>query len=255
MRYNTDQVFSAYFRNRIILKEEQEEVMKAARDFVEWVRPDYYFIGGPNVPGLILFEKNYNLDFAGNKPCSLSVMENILEDQVMALQEIDSLTLKYAMSNPMKARDFVFKLNFNVRFRPNDVRTLERKIVILKVNEEGQPDLAILSISDVTKLNPEQKIGFEIRVNHDLEESQDLSWTDELSTKVEEIINPKKLSLTKREIQILRQIEMGLSSNQIAEKLFISKCTVDTHRQNMIKKFNVPNTTSLIFVAKQKGLL
>jgi DNA-binding NarL/FixJ family response regulator len=44
------------------------------------------------------------------------------------------------------------------------------------------------------------------------------------------------LNLTRRESEILAYIARGFSSKQIANKLFISKNTVDTHRRNIISK-------------------
>lgn len=61
--------------------------------------------------------------------------------------------------------------------------------------------------------------------------------------------------LTKREKEVLQYISQGLTNNQIAEKLFVSPSTVDTHRKNMITKLGVSNTASLIRVAVEHGLI
>ncbi|NND93737.1 MAG: helix-turn-helix transcriptional regulator [Flavobacteriales bacterium] len=53
------------------------------------------------------------------------------------------------------------------------------------------------------------------------------------------------IDLTKRESEILRLIVKGMSSQEISNKLFISKETVYRHRKNMIKKTNSKNTKSL----------
>jgi DNA-binding NarL/FixJ family response regulator len=52
--------------------------------------------------------------------------------------------------------------------------------------------------------------------------------------------------LSKREYQILTLIAEGLSTRQIAEKLFISERTVSNHRLNILSKCNVNNTVELI---------
>jgi len=64
-----------------------------------------------------------------------------------------------------------------------------------------------------------------------------------------------KVLLTKREIEILKLIGMELSTQQIAEKLFISKKTVDSHRQNLRHKLNVTNTAGLVNAAHKMNLL
>lgn len=60
--------------------------------------------------------------------------------------------------------------------------------------------------------------------------------------------------LTKREKEIIKSISQGLTSIQIAEKLFISPRTVDTHRTNIMRKIEVNNVASLIRFAFQNGL-
>lgn len=60
---------------------------------------------------------------------------------------------------------------------------------------------------------------------------------------------------SKREIEIIKLIEAGLSSVQIAEKLFISPFTVNTHRANILEKSNKIHISDLIYDLKEKGLL
>jgi len=56
----------------------------------------------------------------------------------------------------------------------------------------------------------------------------------------------KEADLTKREIEIVKFIALGLSNNEIGSKLFISARTVDTHRTNIMRKINVNNVAGLI---------
>lgn len=60
--------------------------------------------------------------------------------------------------------------------------------------------------------------------------------------------------LTKREKQILKLIVSGKTNNQIAENLFISPLTVETHRRNLMKKMKASNTASLVKIAIEKAL-
>ena len=61
--------------------------------------------------------------------------------------------------------------------------------------------------------------------------------------------------LSKREIEVLRLIALEMTNDEIARSLFISKRTVDSHRQNLIKKLQVKNTAGLIKVAYSFHLL
>jgi DNA-binding NarL/FixJ family response regulator len=61
--------------------------------------------------------------------------------------------------------------------------------------------------------------------------------------------------LTRREKEVLELIADGMTNQQIADKIFISVLTVNSHRKNLLTKFEVNNTASLIKVAAQNGLL
>ncbi|HEX2977331.1 MAG TPA: response regulator transcription factor [Bacteroidales bacterium] len=65
----------------------------------------------------------------------------------------------------------------------------------------------------------------------------------------------KSANLSKREKEILFKICEGLSNQEIAESLFISKRTVDKHRANLLGKTNSKNTASLILFAIKNKLI
>lgn len=57
---------------------------------------------------------------------------------------------------------------------------------------------------------------------------------------------PDISKLSEREIDVLKLIKDGLSSKEIADKLFLSSRTVEVHRSNILKKLNLKNTASLL---------
>ncbi|MDQ1332975.1 MAG: DNA-binding response regulator [Bacteroidota bacterium] len=65
----------------------------------------------------------------------------------------------------------------------------------------------------------------------------------------------KLANLSKREKEILLKICDGLSNQEIAQALFISKRTVDKHRANLLGKTNSKNTASLILYAIRNKLI
>lgn len=65
----------------------------------------------------------------------------------------------------------------------------------------------------------------------------------------------KKPILTSREKEVLSLIAEGLTNPEIAEKLFISPLTVDSHRKNLLLKLNSRNTACLIKNAYELGYL
>jgi DNA-binding NarL/FixJ family response regulator len=59
------------------------------------------------------------------------------------------------------------------------------------------------------------------------------------------------LFLSRREIQVLSLIAEGFTTKEIADKLFISTLTVETHRKNLLTKLNARNMVSLIKIAME----
>ena len=70
-----------------------------------------------------------------------------------------------------------------------------------------------------------------------------------------ETVPARKSGLTKRELEILKMIALEMTNDEIAKSLFISKRTVDTHRQNLLNKLNVKNTAGLIKAAYEFNLI
>ena len=65
----------------------------------------------------------------------------------------------------------------------------------------------------------------------------------------------KASQLTRRESEILQLLAEGFTTSEMAEKLFTSKRTIETHRQNILEKTNTKNTAALIKLAMTQGLL
>jgi DNA-binding NarL/FixJ family response regulator len=83
-----------------------------------------------------------------------------------------------------------------------------------------------------------------------------------LSLEMERVLQPAAPAeagtvprLTRREQEVLELIAGGLTNHQIAEKLFISPLTVDSHRKNLLTKLGVKNTAALVRLAVLRKLV
>jgi DNA-binding NarL/FixJ family response regulator len=79
--------------------------------------------------------------------------------------------------------------------------------------------------------------------------------SDEAASAVKRNDDAKIPIITRREKEVLLLIADGMTNNQIADKLFISATTVDTHRKNLLAKFHAKNTATLIRLAAQYQLI
>ena len=68
-------------------------------------------------------------------------------------------------------------------------------------------------------------------------------------------VQGKKSGLSEREVEILYQICMGFSNQEIADLLYLSKRTVDKHRENLLLKTQSKNTAGLVIFAIKNGIL
>lgn len=64
-----------------------------------------------------------------------------------------------------------------------------------------------------------------------------------------------QLVISEREMEILRHLCDGLSPKEIAEKLFLSRRTVETHKNNIMQKFGVSTIGKLISVSIRSNIV
>ncbi|CAN5778750.1 hypothetical protein BH10BAC3_BH10BAC3_00900 [soil metagenome] len=78
---------------------------------------------------------------------------------------------------------------------------------------------------------------------------------DSFKNPLRQIQSPELPRLTDREKEILKLIAQEFSTKQIAEKLFISEETVNTHRRNIMSKTSAKNMAGMVKYALQTGLI
>lgn len=77
----------------------------------------------------------------------------------------------------------------------------------------------------------------------------------ELISPAPEVEDQPVEGVTKRELEIIRLIAQEMSTSEIAEKLFLSTGTVETHRHNILRKLRVKNAIGIIKYAMKHNLL
>jgi DNA-binding CsgD family transcriptional regulator len=65
----------------------------------------------------------------------------------------------------------------------------------------------------------------------------------------------RQLGITKRELEILELIALGMSNHEIAEKLFVSENTVKTHSSRLFDKLSAKRRTQAVQIGKEIGLI
>jgi DNA-binding NarL/FixJ family response regulator len=164
------------------------------------------------------------------------------------------------------------------------VSQLRPEVVLLDINLPDQsglhvcrqltdtyPGLKVLALttlnekSYVTRMMQQGAMGYVLKnaSPEELAEAITRVWAGKkyFSDEVQELLlqptppTPAVPLLTRREKEVLALIANGLTSQDIADRLFVSALTIETHRRNILTKFEVNNTASLIRLAAQHGLL
>ncbi|MEO6282978.1 MAG: LuxR C-terminal-related transcriptional regulator [Dyadobacter sp.] len=154
----------------------------------------------------------------------LQVMSSIMTDHVSGLSTERLKTFKALFDFQMVGED-------------GSINRVVQEGVSLKRNSDGHIVFLLALISNITSMKRENR--------------QHLRLTDQLEDLIFEVNNEtgkcRRLeNLSRRELQIARLIGKQLTSEEIAKSLFISVHTVNTHRQNMLKKLDMGDTMELL---------
>ena len=70
-----------------------------------------------------------------------------------------------------------------------------------------------------------------------------------------ELASKRQVNLTQRELEVLYLIAYENTNTEIAKKLFLSKGTIDTYRNNLLAKLSAKNTAGVVRIAFEKGIV
>jgi len=71
---------------------------------------------------------------------------------------------------------------------------------------------------------------------------------------IDDVFSCEAVIISKRECEIITLIAEGFTNQQVAEKLFLSSHTVNTHRKNIMAKLGVKNTAGIVMYAVKTNL-
>lgn len=186
------------------------------------------------------------------------------------LRQLDQIEVAGAASNAFEAIPFLRSNQVDVVLLDINLPDISGIDLCKKIHKEF-PEIKILGISTfsdrsfISRMIENGAAGYLIK-SASAEEIAEaigtvLNGKMYLSVSMEHVLRPLSVTpdnlpaLTKREKEILTHIAEGFTNNQIAEKLFISPLTVDSHRKNLLTKLNVNNTASLIRLAMEHRLI
>lgn len=212
----------------------------------------YYVINSPTL----------TLDLAVNTESLLGIlpeeftleklMESVHPDDIPFMMKCEDI-VAYFLKNCIPPEKMVrYKISYCLREKTahRGYRLFLLQTITLQTTENGALLKVFGSHTDISHITTENNhrlsliglngepsyLGIDVFADTVLNEYQPFSLVDSVMS----------IPFTKRELEILQLLANGFNTEEIAEKLFISRNTVETHRRNMLNKTDARNTTELV---------
>ncbi|WP_235953794.1 LuxR C-terminal-related transcriptional regulator [Mucilaginibacter inviolabilis] len=152
----------------------------------------------------------------------------------------------------------IFTLQYRVKNTFGDYRWMCETKLVASLTSENKYEFILGRVEDITEIKNEEEAQLKKLLEEERKTNQMLQHAlpvidMEQKSKPDHVyltdnhIQPHGVVMpTKRELEILQLIGEGYSTKQIADQLFISINTVETHRRHLLKKLQVKNSMELI---------
>lgn len=184
-----------------------------------------------------------------------------LDGLVCMLLQHNDFQVVFAVNNVKSAIDCLEKNEIDLLI--TDISMPEiNGIEFIKVVKEKHPSVKILILSMFEGVISHKKINGYVKKESPVEElvhalRQIIKGKNYFQGKDEKVfnLNFNKGIVTNREKDIIQLIALGLSTEQIAAKLYLSKGTVETHKKNIYVKLNVNTAPEVVKKAIFLGII
>jgi PAS domain S-box-containing protein len=186
----------------------------------------------------IVFCSNSVEKIIGYKPEELNVelmLSNVHPDDQDIVFKAIKVAYGFGQSGNFGSNHNLLQFSYRLKHKNGSYRHFIFSGEIINTDKTNKMAYSKTSCTDITDIKTNNNISVKIHLNDKLVFS--------LSN---DSISERKGLLTKRELLIVDFLINGLSSVQIAKKLFISRHTVDTHRRNILKKLELESTKELL---------
>ncbi len=167
-----------------------------------------------------------------------------IDPWLQALNELMNFTLHEITEKEKKKTSYTW--NFRFKNAKDEYVTIIQNTTPLEFDNDGKP---IIGLAHYTVLD--SKVNMQVCASAKI-----LNSNGEYETRYFNNFSQKLLTngISNRERDIIRLLLLNNSSKEIAEKLFISSNTVDTHRRNILKKLNISTTGELVAMLKMNTI-
>ena len=239
------QIADPYYRERIMNHALFQSIWTAGPSFtlvantktwkIETIAGDCEKLTGFSGEEILRLQEKFVLNFA-------------IEEHVPTNMLTVKFAMDYLVTRPVHEREKIFVIYFyQAKDRNGNILTLQHQSLPLLFDENQIPFIFCNIYSDISYLQP-VNIPFGLIINRHINETfQVLPHQSELTKFID--------LFSEREMEIVRFLINGMTSNQIAEIIYISPETVKTHRKNILRKAGLSKTSQLVRYCLSNGFI
>jgi len=211
------------------------------------IQKGYYEFISDNMKSLLGYDPR---SFEGENGMNLVFEVTMKEHKEVFVGIIMNEILPYIFqeSTTHNAKDFRFTICAKLKASNGTAHWYLMDTNILQVNASGQPVRTIFTMTNVDQFKKDDAIYYDI-----LKRNENGVYKPVVQKSISESVRIQ--SLTDREYEILSFISKGHTSQQIADELFLSLFTVQTHRKNIKRKLNCKSNGEMINYALARGII
>jgi len=143
---------------------------------------------------------------------------------------------------PLAERDISMQFPYRVKKPNGELRWILRQSHVVKLDEKGMPAIDCALLIDITPFKKDDSITCQVQ----WKSGSAIFYPDDLSDAI---------SFSKREIEIVKFIQTGQTSREIAKRLSISENTVKNHRKKIILKAEATNIAEALTKMRKMGVI
>jgi DNA-binding CsgD family transcriptional regulator len=176
------------------------------------------------------------------------VLGAIYPDDIAFVVKAEAFLTKFFLENVDRHKLLSYKISYShrARFKGGEYALINHQALMLTMDDSGGYGKSLNIHTRIDHLSNHNTYKISLIGLNGEPSFMNLSLDDD----TKEI-----MQFSKREIDIIKLIGNGLSSTEIAEKLFISEATVKEHRKNILRKTNCKNTVQLIKNCVLQGII
>lgn len=213
----------------------------------------YYILNFENLE--MEFVNDGTNEVLGISPCEFSIQklfELMHPEDLKMMHSKEQEAINFLLKSIPAEEIPLYKVVYLMRLKHSNgtYKTILHQAKVLNLSKEGKIQHAIGIHTDVSYLN----IPLDHRISF-ISNRRPSYFSVVSETSMELIENSIKNIFTSREKEIIKRIAEGKNSNQIANLLFLSTHTVNTHKKNILKKSHCNNTSMLVAKCIRAGVI